>query len=1164
MPRFRATDDTREDFVKKRVLILVTILLICGAGLYAQSERGSIRGTVQDATGAVVAGAKVTATNVGTGVETSTNTTESGNYNIPQLPPGEYTVSAEQTGFKKLIQQNVLVQVSGVASLDLHMEVGQVSEQVTVTASAAVLQTETSEVATDVNPKAYTDLPLSSSGARSSEAFMFLSPGITPGGNSNSNTFDAHINGSQTLSKEMQIDGMSTQIAEVQGDPRQLTFPPDAVQEMSVMTSSYPAEFGNTGGGVERFVFKSGTNQFHGVAYEFLRNTAFDARGFFNTSVAVHHENEFGGSLGGPVLIPKLYNGKNKTFFFVNANLYKLHGGAQNAIGSVPDAAFRNGDLSGLVDATGKQIAIYDPASTSQNSQGVFTRTPFPGNIIPPNQISSAAKNILSYVPNAVLPGVYNNYPAAGSSITDYNNETFKIDEYFTPSLRLSGSWNQGINDNNGPFSILPHPVQNTRDGAGNAYTGRINLDWTISPRLLNSFRVGFNRQFQYLASVEAGQDWTTKLGISGINPGFPSINFGSGGIQVSGSGFTPWALNQAAIGPISNTFLYADALSWTRNKHNLKFGMDLRRLQHQGIYPSQPANLTFGPLETAYPSGPLQNTTGNAFASFLLGQVDNANEFINNVVVGEREWYVGLYAQDDWKITPTLTLNLGLRWDVFTPWSEVANRYSIMDPTAPNPAAGGIKGAYVFAGGSAGTAPYSGSKYLTTAGHTAWHNFAPRLGLAWKATNRTVIRAAYGISYYPNGGLGGDNVTNVTDGFSTTASFISPDNGVHPAFNMGNGLPQNYPHPPFINAGLNVGNGANMWWDNAYLPMYKQDWNFTTQTQLSNSMVLDVAYVGSHALRLNTGIVNPDQLNPKYLSLGSLLQDDINSPAVVAAGYKPPYAGFTGTLAQALRPFPQYIGVGTENSAGIGNSTYHSLQVKLEKKLTNGLFALAAYTWSKTLTDSSSSLGGFFSSSSRDAYNLSLEKALAFYDVPSRLVIGFNYELPIGPGKPFLNHGLASKILGGWQVNGIMSYQSGTPIVVSANNTLPLFNGAQSPNSVPGQRPSNSCSGFDPNKDVLLNAAAFSVPGPGQFGTSAQILPNARNCPVYNEDLGLMKKFYIRESKYFEFRFELFNAFNRVLFAGPAASINNSNFGQVNSQANAPRNGQIAAKFYF
>jgi hypothetical protein len=1149
----------------KREIRLFGVLLVCAAAMYAQSERGSIRGTVEDTSGAVLPSIEVTAINVATSVRTSTRSTEAGNYNIPQLPPGIYTVQAEASGFKRTVQENVLVQVGEVVGLDLHMEVGQVTESVTVSASAAMLQSETSEVATVVNPKAYTDLPLSSAGGgRSSEAFMFLSPGVTAGENNATDTFDAHINGSQTLSKEMQLDGMSTQIAEVQGDPRQLTFPPDAIQEMSIMTSSYPAEFGNTGGGVEQFVFRSGTNGFHGSLYEFLRNTDFDARGFYNTSVAVHHENEFGGTFGGPVWIPKLYNGRNKTFFFVNENEYKLRGGVQNSIGSVPDAAFRSGDFSQLVDANGNLIPIYNPASTTQNAQGVYTRTPYPGNIIPASQISSVSKAMLAYVPNATLPGVYNNYPASGSSVTNFNDETFKGDEYFSQNHHLSGAWNQGINDNNGPYSILPHPVEDTRNGAGNAYTGRINYDWTISPTLLNSFRVGYNRQFQYLASPEAVQDWGSKLGLTGINVGFPSVSFGSGGIAVSGSGFTPWALNQAPIGPISNTYLIADALSWTKNKHNLKFGLDLRRLQHQGIYPSQPANFGFGPLETAYPSGALQNSTGNAFASFLLGQVDNVSEFINNVVVGEREWYVGLYAQDDWKVSPRLTVNLGLRWDVFTPWSEVANRYSIMDPSAPNPAAGGIPGAYVFAGGSASDPPYTGTKYLTTDSHTDMHNFAPRLGMAWKATDRVVVRSAYGISYYPNGGLGGDNNTNDTDGYSSTVNLLTPDNGVHPAFDWDNGFPQNFPHPPFINAGLNVGNTANMWWNNAALPMYKQDWNFTTQTQLTNSLVLDVAYVGSHATRLNSGIANPDQVNPQYLSLGSLLEDSITSPAVVAAGFKPPYASFTGTLAQALRPFPQYIGVGDEQSAGIGNSTYNALQTKLEKRLTKGLFALASFSWSKTLTDSSSSLGGFFSSSSRNAYDLSLEKALAYYDVPARLVVAFNYELPIGPGKPLLSQGIASKILGGWQVNGILNYQSGIPEVVSANDTLPLFNGAQSPDSVAGVRPGRSCSNFNPATDLLLNAAAFTVPGPNQFGTSAQVLPNARECPVYNEDLGLMKKFYIKESVYFEFRFEMFNALNRVLFGAPATSINNSNFGQVSSQANSPRTGQVAAKFYF
>ena len=1144
----------------KTVTKVITVLLICWVGLYAQSERGSIRGTVEDSTGAVVPGAKITATSLATNIETSTLSEQAGNYNIPQLAPGVYTVRAELAGFKTLVRENVVVVVSGVTPLDLTMAVGEITEKVTVTTAAPMLKSETSDLSIEVNPKSYNDLPLTSAagmtGGRGPEAFIFLSPGITPGlhaGGAPTDTFDAHINGSPTLSKEMQVDGMSTQIAEVQGDPRDLTFPPDAVQEMSVLTSGYPAEFGNTAGGVEQYVIKSGTNTYHGNLYEFLRNTDFDARGFFSSSVAVHHENEFGGTFGGPVWIPKVYNGKNKTFFFVNIEEYKLRGGSQNSIGSVPDAAFRSGDLSGLVDASGKQIPLYDPATTVPDGNGGFTRQPFAGNIIPADRISNVSKNILADVPAPTLPGIYNNYPSSGSSITDYSAYTFKIDEYFTPMHHLSGMWNQSANDNNGPYSILPHPVQSTRDGITNVYTGRLNYDWTISPTLLNTVRFGFNRQYQFLGSAEASQQFGDKLGIAGINDGFPSIGYGA---------FTALAQNQAIIGPISNTFLFADSVSWTKGKHNFKFGEDLRRLQHQSILPSGPASFGFGSLETGLPG---VSGTGDGFASFLLGQVDGAGESINNSTEGNRFWYSGAYAQDDWKVTPAITVNLGLRWDVFTPYEEVANRYSIMDPTKPNPAAGGVLGAYVFAGGTAGSGPYTGTSRLTTNTNTQWGNFGPRLGLAWKLTDRFVIRSAYGISYYPDGGLGGGNVQYVTDGFSTNANFQSPNNGVSPAFVWDNGFPQNFPHPPFINAGLNVGGSANMWWDNASEAMYKQDWNFTTQTQVTSSIVLDAAYVGSKSTRVGTGAVNPNQVNPAYLSLGNLLTDDIYSPSVVAAGFKPPYAGFTGSLAQALRPFPQYIGVGTENSAMIGNATYNSLQMKVEKRFSKGLWLLASYTWSKTITDSNSQLGGFFSTGTRDNYDRSLEKALATYDVPSRLVVAFNYELPIGPGKPLLSRGVAGKILGGWQANGILTYQSGVPIEVGADNTLPLYNGGNTPNSVLGQKVANSISGFDPAKDVLLNAAAFTVPGPGQFGTSAQVLPNARSFPVYNEDFGLQKKFFIREpSMYFELRFEMFNAFNRTVFSGPATDINSANFGQVSGQGNIPRNGQIAAKFYF
>jgi len=508
----------------ERLPKLLCALLACCTIAVAQSERGTIRGTVQDPSGSAIAGVNVVAISAGTGVQTATVTTSAGNYNIPQLPPGEYQVRAQHPGFRTLLRENVTVEVGSVIALDLKLEIGNVNESVTISAAAPILQGETSEISTTVSPKAYNDLPLSSSGGgRAPQNFMFLSPGVTPGGTgSTTNTFDAHVNGSQTLSTELQVDGVSSQTAEVGGDPRNLTFPPDAIQEMSVTTSTYSAEFGNTGGGVEQFVVKSGTNGLHGTLYEFLRNDVFDARGFYNATRSPHRENEYGFSVGGPVFIPKVYNGRNKTFFFTNLNYYKLRSGAQNQIGSVPDQAFRNGDLSGLVNSTGKQIVIYDPATTVPDGQGGFTRTPFPNNIIPPNRISNASKNILSYVPNPTLPGVYNNYTSSSSgTIQNYRDWITKIDHYITSERHLSGTLVRGWRPDNGPYSILPHPVESTRDGIFPTWLARLNYDWILSPTLLNTARIGYNRQHQLLASVETTTDYGSLLGIAGINNGF-------------------------------------------------------------------------------------------------------------------------------------------------------------------------------------------------------------------------------------------------------------------------------------------------------------------------------------------------------------------------------------------------------------------------------------------------------------------------------------------------------------------------------------------------------------------------------------------------------------------------------------------------------------------
>lgn len=995
-------------FVKKllaSIVVLVALPLLSPA----QTDRGTIRGTVQDSTGASVAGASINAINVDTGVRSSTVSGEAGTYNITSLKPGMYNVTAEKAGFKKLIRENVRVEVAGTVGLELQMAVGEVNESVTVSDVAPQLKSESSSVSTGVNPKTFVDLPLSANGGnRSAESFIFLAPGTT------GNTFDAHINGSQTLSKEIQIDGLSATTAEVGGDPRVLTLPPEAIQEFALVTSNFSAEFGNTGGGVEQFTIRSGTNQFHGLGYEFLRNDKLDSRGFFNAARSINRQNEYGGSIGGPITIPKVYNGANKSFFFFNINYFKYRSGPVNQIVSVPTAAFRGGDLSLLRDASGL-VQLYDPASTRADGQGGFTRDPFVNNQIPSARISPISQKVLALVPAPALGGILNNYPATGNNRTDNRNYTMKVDHLFSSAHRISGSWNNGHNTDSGPFAALPHPVQNSRFGVlgPGQDTIRLQYDWVISPTLLNHFSAGLTRQHQLLAAPEQGQNWGQKLGIKGVNNGpFPVIFTDP---------FLAWGQNQDYLQTISATYLYSDSLTWVKGKHNLKFGVDFRKLQNNLLQGASSGSFTFSRNETAFPSGARRGITGNAFASFLLGEVDSGSMLINEVTRGMRLTYLAGYVQDDYKLSPKLTLNLGLRWDLFTPMREVNNVYSIMDATVPNPAANGRLGALVFAGNGPGR---SGKQRLTDG--TAYKNFGPRIGLAWSVSRKLVIRTAYGISYYPTGAEGGGNAKPPATGFIATPAFFSQDQGLTSGFNWNNGFPQNFTRPPFIDPGFGVipgtAPGTNTWLSGAKLPLYTQAFNFGTQWQLRSNWLLDVGWVGQKSTRLSTGVYNINQVNPVYLKYGDLLTRQIGDPAVVAAGFTRPYSSFQGSLAQSLRPFPQYGGVGFVNSANVGNSTYHSLQTKIEKQYSNGLFLLSSYTWAKALTDASSALSGFFSTSARDQYNRSLEKAIAQYDIPHRAVMAFNYELPIGPGKKLLNSkGAVGKVVGGWQVNGIL-----------------------------------------------------------------------------------------------------------------------------------------------
>lgn len=1131
-----------------KFMIRLLAVLLFAVAVHAQTDRGTIRGTVEDPSGATITGAQVKATNTATGTSASSDTNGSGSYNIPALEPGIYSVDIKAHGFKTMTRDNVVVTIGGIVGLNVHLDVGSEAETITVTSGAPILKTQQSDVSTEIPPQAYMDLPLSAGGGRNPESFKTLVPGASSNG--------ASINGGASYTGDVEVDGVTAQTGELFGDDRNIRFPPDAVDEMSLVTANYAAEYGETGNGVERYEIKSGTNQYHGSAYEYLKNTVFDARGYFNKTTPVDRQNEFGFTIGGPVRIPHLYNGTDKTFFFFNGDFYRTRGGGGTSTLSLPTAAMRQGDFSALL-ATGQ--IIYDPASTVINGTTV-TRTPFPGNIIPANRISPVAQKILSYVPATTNQNIVNNSILPNSlTYNNFNTYSMKVDHYFNQRHHINGTYIYSSNPNFPFSSALPAPIAGFPLNQPSVYQlARFSYDWTISPTMLNQLRLGYNRQYLPQFANDENAGWPSKLGLIGYGTAagfFPQVAWGP---------YNPLAQLHVLSDPLSNTYVATDAFSWTLGKHNLKFGVEYRDLRHASTRDLQ-ANLNFRNVETADPQSLAK--TGFSAASFLLGDVDSSNIPVEKGIPADTYWkYLDLYAQDDYKITPKLVLNYGLRIGIMTPYQDRHNFYSIMNQTTPNPDAGNLPGSYIFAGknGQGSTLGFAKNNVTT---------YGPRFGFAWNFIPRAVLRGGYGISYFPTGAYAGGSTNLVNDGFYTNSSVTSPD-GISQAFNFSQGFPQTNIQQRDLTPTLNLGQGFTFWDRTAHRAGQTQSWNLTNEIEIAKNTSVTIAYVGTKGTYL-TLLGRLNQVNPKYLSLGdSLLRASINNPAAAAAGITAPWSGFTTTLrgnatvAQALRPFPQYQGGNGSDSQNFGDSTYHAAQISLEKRLSSGLYLMANYTWSKYITDANTGYTGQSPYTLRNIYDPSLDKTVADSWRPHVFVAAFNYELPIGQGKRFLNtdNGFLKRVVDGWQLNGILHYSTGGLLHVGASDTLPIFNGGVNADAVPNVRQKGTWSGkFNPYTDRYLNINAFTQPAPDTFGTLKYYLPTLRGPVSADEDFGLVKRTPITARVNFELRLEAFNAFNRVQFGGPNTDITNpSGFGQITGQANGPRNAQVVGKINF
>ncbi|MEP6538755.1 MAG: carboxypeptidase-like regulatory domain-containing protein [Bryobacteraceae bacterium] len=1137
------------------------LLPLCLAtSVFAQGNLGGLTGTVADSSNAAVAEVKVTLTSAQTNSSSSVTADSAGTYNFRGLPPGQYRLEAEKPGFKKYVQENVSVLTATVTTLDIQLAVGAVSESVTVSTAGVTLQTTSPEVSTVLDRRVILDLPIqvggsgattAASGRRQPENFIFLTPGVS------GIPWSKNINGSPDFSQDVLYDGISAQLAVTPGFLAQTSPPYEAVEEFKVQNSLFPAEYGR-GFGVINFTLRSGSNQFHGGLFEFFRNDKLDSRPFFATARPRVRFNEYGGSFGGPVWIPKIYNGKDKTFFNFNYTGLRNQPAANGTFISLPTEAFLRGDFSGYQNTGGAQIPIFDPATTTADG----ARTPFPGNIIPANRISSVAKNVIALIPKPDFSGYFNNFlNRTANPVKDYS-WSLKGDHILTSNQRVSVAfWRASTYSPS--FSPLgaTTPIGFWSYNPVNGVGLRGSYDYTIRPNLLHHFGFGYTASNPIRQRDTRQGNQIYKLpGVAADSPGFPVFNVSNtyGALALGNSDQQPNDPSQ------NRNFAFIDNLIWVKGAHQIKLGVDFRFFQYDNFAGTVNGGLSgayaFNPLSTADLSSPNSAQQGNGWASLLLGQVYSAQRLIPAPLRRMRNQYYAWYVEDVYKVNRKLTLTLGLRHEIPTVVREADSRQSRLNLSLANPGAGGRLGALEF---------IKPGELLTP---TYMKAFSPRLGIAYMVNEKTVIRTGFGIFYSPtNASSVGRQSGLFSSGFSFTQNFPQVTSGRVPALILDSGLPAFTGTLPTTDPSLVNGGVIEFMNPGAGKPGYMSSWTLNLQRELPWQFLLDIGYVGQKGTALPSGLENLNQVDTKYLSLGNTLNADINSAAARAAGVGLPYPGFTGSVSQALRPYPQYSDIRNLYEP-IGWSTYNAMQIRLQKRQSSGVNFLLAYTLSKSLVSGGGYTGlGDDAAGSRplDTANRLIEKRLAGFDTPQNLVLAWGYELPFGKGKKYLSsRGRAmDMVAGGWQINAIQRYVSGTPIGVSGGGVIPLSNGGNRPNVVAGTsaRSSVSRGDFDPARDLYLNINAFAQPAPFTIGNAPPVLPNVRTFALFNEDFSVLKDFGIYEAHRLQFRAEFFNVFNRVVFGAPSANINApASFGKIGGQANSPRNIQLGLKYIF
>ena len=1151
-----------------KYFLTVCLLLGLATGV-ANAQTGTVSGTITDPSGGAIAGATVTVQNLATGTETNRTTNDAGFVAI-QLQPGDYKIQSSAPGFQPVVRPKVTVDALASVTIDMQLAVGQASTEVTVDATAAVVQTENATLGTTMRHDVYEALPLAMSQGvpRDPTAFVALSPGVAAVVLQSAGPSYTSFNGAQQETNGLYFEGLPVIFPNQQGDTRPIALgvSVDAVNQFQVEINGQKAQY--QGQGFHNYVIKSGTNQFHGTAFEYLRNTALDARGFFSPFVPNDKQNEYGGNIGGRIK-------KDKIFFFANYDGYIFNTSTAPTVLSVPSLAARTGDFSAL------SALIYDPLS--QTCVGpVCSKTAFPGNVIPQNRLSKVAQSFQSYLPSPTSAGFVNNYiQPLPRSITNWNT-TEKVDYQINEKHHLYGvfaygRWKTDYTGNLTPTgTALPLPYTQTPGiVVERPWIMQLHEAFIVSPSILNTFGLGMTRLSIPIFPVTTDGQYPQKAGLTGLPPtgqaasGFPGISFSGSNVPNGWAGtgpFNEW----------ENDYVVQDSLQWVHGNHVISFGGAYTWLQDNTANPAQgtSASFTFSNTETAgySPTGTLLTTSGNAYASYLLGAVSSAS--INNKAIveqGSRYKNFGIFVMDDWKASKKLTLNVGLRWDVYFPYQEQYGREAYFLPNIPNPGAGNIPGALAYGG-----QPID----------THWKNFQPRLGLAYAINPKTVFRAGFLLSdTLGAAGIGGNGGSGPGQtGLNPPTAVAASVTGL-PAFYWDQGVLTPTSPFPIATAGFGAGN-STVNPSGAVSPAYVDralsgkspyyiNWNAGVQRELPWSLVVDATYSASvgHFLPRNGDLgIWTNSMQPKYLALGTLLNAQATAANVAAAQaifpeIKVPFSNFQGTLATMLKPFPQYAGLSCY-SCDLGNSTYHSGQLSVNRRMTNSLTVQFAYTFAKEIDNLPSggqlgTVGG-----TRNPFDGKLDRGLGAIDHRHNVHLITVYNLPFTKAQ----NKVVRNLIGGWVLSGIYTFTTGAPLGITATGcNTPGISSSCAPSYNPSfSGPIMTANWGDgnvlaPGAASYINKAAFMDPAPYTFGNSARSAAYGLTAPsLWNLDLTLRKQFRFRERYRFDIVGDFFNIFNTVIFGAPGTNIDNANFGQLTTAANAPRKIQISARFTF